>query len=240
VQAATRQPRSADDARAIVRALASGGVDLIKIVFDSGRMGSRFGRVPRLDGEILRAAVAAAREAHLPVTVHWGNVEELPELIAAGPTQLEHAGYAPIPASLADQIASARIVVDPTLTVLSAILKPEEFASGPQLNVRQLHRAGVVITAGTDAPLYNLALGESLHRELELLVEAGLSPMEALQAATSRPAGLLQRAGEIGTIEVGKRADLIAVSGDPLRAIGNTRRVRLVIRDGRVVESSWP
>jgi len=91
-------------------------------------------------------------------------------------------------------------------------------------NVRRLHRAGVAITAGTDAPLYNLKLGESVHRELELLVEAGLSPMEALQAATSRPARMVQRAASVGTIEVGMRADLIAVAGDPLRTIANTRR----------------
>src|SRR5262249_5327882 len=153
--------------------------------------------------------------AGVPVTVHWGNVEELASIIAAGPSQVEHAGYKPIPQTTVAEIARAAIAVDPTLSVLSASIdSPAEFASGPLENVRRLHAAGAIITAGTDAPLGNLPFGDSLHRELELLVKAGLSPMEAIQAATSRPARLMKRGDEIGTIQEGKRADLIAVSGD--------------------------
>jgi imidazolonepropionase-like amidohydrolase len=60
--------------------------------------------------------------------------------------------------------------------------------------------------------------------------------MEAILAATSRPARLLKRGDEIGMIQAGKRADVIAVAGDPLQAIGNVRNVRLVIRDGRTLD----
>jgi imidazolonepropionase-like amidohydrolase len=60
--------------------------------------------------------------------------------------------------------------------------------------------------------------------------------MEAIQAATSRPANLVKHADEIGTIQAGKRADLLVIAGDPLRSISNIRNVRLVIRDGRMVE----
>jgi enamidase len=236
ITAGTRQLKSPEQAQAVVNDLAAGGVDVIKAVFDSrGRQNSPE-RIPTLNAQVLGAIVAEASRLHIPVTVHWGNVEELPTVIALRPNQIEHSGDKPIPETLITQIAAARIAVDPTLTVMRAsIASEEDFASGPLANVRRLREAGVMITAGTDAPLLNLPLGESLHRELELLVKAGLPPMEAIQAATSRPAGLLKRAGQIGTIQVGKRADLIAVKGDPLRDISNTRNVRFVMRDGVVV-----
>ena len=237
IKTGTRQITSPEEGRAVVRDLASGGVDVIKAVFDSRGRPNSPQRIPTLDAQALNAIVAEARRVGVPVTVHWGNVDELPAVIAARPTQIEHAGYTPIPASTIAQIARAGIVVDPTLAVFSAsIASPDEFAKGPLENVRRLHAAGVVITAGTDAPLDNLHCGESLHRELELLVEAGLSPMEAIQAATSRPAHLLKRGDDIGAIQVGKRADVIAVAGDPLRSISDLRNVRLVIRGGHVFE----
>lgn len=232
----TRQLTSPEQARTVVRDLAAGGVDIIKAVLDSRGRANSPERLPTLDAPRLNAIVSEARAAGLPVTVHWQNVEELPVVVAARPTQVEHSGYAPIPAPLIAEIAAAGIAVDPTLTIMQATTSSaDEFARGPLENVRRLHDAGAVITAGTDAPLGNLPFGESLHRELELLVKAGLSPMEAIQAATSRPARLMNRAKDLGTIQPGKRADLIAVAGDPLRNIGDTRKIRLVIRDGKVV-----
>jgi enamidase len=236
IQAGTRQITSPDAGRAVVRDLAGGGVDVIKAVVDSRGRPNAPERLPTLDASVLNAVVAEARAVGLPVTVHWGNVDELPAVIAARPTQLEHAGASALPPPLIAEIARWGIVIDPTLGVLASLASAEDFAQGPMANVRRLHAAGVEITAGTDAPLGNQPFGESLHRELELLVEAGLSPLEAIQAATSRPARLLKRGGEIGTIEAGKRADVLAVAGDPLRAIGDLRNVRLVMQDGRVVE----
>jgi enamidase len=233
----TRQITSPEEGRSVVRDLAGGGVDVIKAVLDSGGRPNRPQRIPTINAEVLGAIIAEAQKAGVPVTVHWGNVDELPTVIAARPTQIEHAGYTPIPAPVIAQIARAGITVDPTLAIFSAtISSADEFANGPLENVRRLHAAGVAITAGTDAPLGNLPFGESLHRELELLVKAGLSPMEAIQAATSRPAHLLKRGDEIGTIQAGKRADLVAVAGDPLRSISDIRKIRLVLREGRVVE----
>lgn len=120
---------------------------------------------------------------------------------------------------------------------MKSILPPAEFSGGPLDNVRRLAKAGAVITAGTDSPLGRLRFGDSLHRELELLVEAGLAPMEAIQAATIHPARILRRE-DLGTIEPGKRADLIVVAGNPLRSISDTRNVRLVLRDGKVFDYS--
>ena len=210
IASGTRQIVSPEQGREVVRDLASSGVDVIKAVLDSRGRPNSPERIPALDEAVLGAIVAEAQDAGVPVTVHWGNVNELPAIAAVRPAQLEHAGYAPIPAAVISQIARAGIAVDPTLVIMSATIpSPDQFASGPLENVRRLHEAGVVITGGTDAPLGNLPFGESLHRELELLVKAGLSRMEAIQAATSRPANLVKHADEIRTIQAGKRADLL-------------------------------
>jgi imidazolonepropionase-like amidohydrolase len=96
-----------------------------------------------------------------------------------------------------------------------------------------LHRAGVTIVAGTDQlPVP----GHSLHRELELYVQAGFTPMEAIQAATIVPARVMKVDSDVGTIEPGKRADLIIVDGNPLENISNIRKVKTVIANGRMYD----
>ena len=91
--------------------------------------------------------------------------------------------------------------------------------------------SGGRITAGSDAPLVPYGLG--LHTELEYLVEAGLTPYQALQTAMVNAAEALGVGDEIGTIEPGKLADLVFVGGDPTRDIKNARDVRAVMRGGR-------
>ena len=94
------------------------------------------------------------------------------------------------------------------------------------------HRAGGVVLAGTDCPNVAIVSGFSLHRELELLVRAGLAPMDALVAATRRPAERLDRADEFGTIAPGRSADLLVLAADPLADIRNIRRIDHVIARG--------
>lgn len=101
-----------------------------------------------------------------------------------------------------------------------------------------LHRAGVTIVAGTDSCIP----GHSLHREIELYVEAGMSPMEAIQSATAVPARVMGLEREVGTIAPGKRADLILVNGDPLANISDLRKITTVVIGGRAFETArlWP
>jgi imidazolonepropionase-like amidohydrolase len=94
--------------------------------------------------------------------------------------------------------------------------------------VGALHRAGVQIVAGTDQAVP----GYSLHREIELYARAGFTPMEAIQAATLVPARVMGLDREVGTIETGKRADIIVLNGNPLDDIRNTRNVEYVITNG--------
>ena len=95
-----------------------------------------------------------------------------------------------------------------------------------------LLRAGVPIVAGVDAPL--VPYGAALHTEIAAYVEAGMTPFQALQTATVNTATLLNVQNDLGTIEVGKLADLVVVDGNPLVNIRDTMRVRTVIADGNV------
>jgi imidazolonepropionase-like amidohydrolase len=98
--------------------------------------------------------------------------------------------------------------------------------------VGALHRAGIPIVAGTDQTVP----GHSVHREIELYVKAGFTPLEAIQAATIVPARVMKLDKEVGTIEVGKKADFIILDGNPLDNISNIRRVKTVVHDGRVYD----
>jgi hypothetical protein len=102
--------------------------------------------------------------------------------------------------------------------------------------VGDMHRAGVDFLAGTDmGPNTPVVPGAGLHDELELLVESGFTPMEALQSATRNPARYLGKLADMGTIEPGKLADLVLLDANPLEDIRNTRKVRLVILRGRII-----
>jgi imidazolonepropionase-like amidohydrolase len=100
--------------------------------------------------------------------------------------------------------------------------------------VRALHEARVPVVAGTDEGIP----GHSLHREIELYVEAGFSPLDALKAATILPARVMKLDHELGTIEPGKRADLIVLDENPLEAIRNVRTVRWTIVDGKMHDTT--
>jgi len=99
-----------------------------------------------------------------------------------------------------------------------------------------MHRAGVAILAGSDSLNPYVYPGSSLHDELELLVQAGLSPLEALQSATLKAAQFMGQADRRGTIEAGKIADLVLLDRDPLTDIRNTRSIRAVVLNGKLLE----
>ena len=98
-----------------------------------------------------------------------------------------------------------------------------------------MHRAGVKLLAASDALLWYVVPGFSLHDELELFVKAGLNPMEALQTATRNPAIYLGLIDMVGTVEMGKKADLVLLEANPLENISNTKRITAVIVGGRLI-----
>jgi Amidohydrolase family len=105
------------------------------------------------------------------------------------------------------------------------------FASMPRL-VKALYDHGVPVVAGTDMGFP----GTSLARELELYVQGGLTPMQALQTATIAPARAMQAEQRAGSLDAGKQADVLIIDGNPLQQIRDLRRVRLVVKNGQVYE----
>jgi imidazolonepropionase-like amidohydrolase len=100
--------------------------------------------------------------------------------------------------------------------------------------VKRLHEAGVPFLAGTDTPVgVDVLPGFSLHQELQRFVDAGFTPMEALQTATLNPAKFLDRLADFGTVEKGKFADLVLLDANPLDDIRNTRKIAAVVANGR-------
>jgi imidazolonepropionase-like amidohydrolase len=137
-------------------------------------------------------------------------------------------------------VASNSIPVDPTLDIYEAMIKGEPQYQYLWPKVLQLTKMmydnGVSILSGTDIPNFDLVPGASLHHELELLVEAGIPPLEVIKIATRNGAQALGIEEEVGTIESGKQADMIILSDNPVDDISNTKKIEAVINNGQLID----
>ncbi len=104
--------------------------------------------------------------------------------------------------------------------------------------VGKMHRADIPIMAGTDAPIFFLTPGRSLHQELALLVEVGLTPLEAIKTATLNPAKYFEMENELGRIQENMWADMVILDANPLENIDNTRKITAVIKQGKYLDRS--
>jgi|CZKT01.1.fsa_nt_gi imidazolonepropionase-like amidohydrolase len=221
--------RGADEAPRFVADRVAEGSDYIKIIV--GNPG------PSHDQATLDALVAAARE-HGKLTV--AHVSSYAAAEMAQRARVDVLTHVPLDRAL-DETGAARMAADgrilvPTLAMMEGIAlqsaPPGADYAAARASVTTHYRAGVPILAGTDANAAPgvpavISHGDSLHHELELLVDAGLTKLDALRAATSLPAryfGLADR----GVIEPGRRADLVLIDGDPLQDIKATRLIRLL------------
>ncbi len=221
IENATRQLSDPNLARQEVARLAAAGVDGIKVVYSAGR----FGGVPKMRRDVLEAIVQEAHRRGLRVVAHIATAGEIQEAVEVGVDGVEHGTTDALSDALLQRMVTAGMVYVPTL----AVEQRESWLPQLQANLKRVADAGVPIALGTDTN------GAGVHRELELMVEAGLTPMQALMTATRNAARHLGHDQEFGTIEPGKLADLIAVSGNPLDDITATRRLRLVVKDGKVL-----
>ena len=227
--------RTADEAERFVTERFAEGSDFLKILIDLPGPGP---------GQVTAdALVASAHRIGRLVVAHALSHEAAEVAQAAGADALTHTPLdRPLDRAAADQMAAAGRTLIPTLVMMQDLTGPStppqmlaEWAmpgasyGSAQASVAAAYRAGVPILAGTDANTDseapgNFGFGDSLHRELELLVDAGLSTLDALRAATAAPAerfGLTDR----GVIAPGRRADLVLVDGDPLHDIRATRSI---------------
>src|SRR5690606_28179870 len=135
------------------------------------------------------------------------------------------------PMETLDLLVERKIPLSPTLMVTNVVVEPDVHKQ-LRKRVEEFHDAGGRIVLGTDAGMPGVPFGASVHRELELLVKSGLTPQEALKAATSEAAKAL-RADHIGAIEPGRAADLVVVHNNPSQDIQAIRNVVMVFLEGR-------
>lgn len=234
-----------EDARKAVRQRYKDGADFIKITATGGVLSlAKSGENPQFTDEELEAVVGIATDYGMHVAAHSHGSEGMKRAVLAGVRSIEHGTF------MTDEIMSlmkergtyfvptisaGRFVADKSAETgyFPDVVRPKAARVGPQIQDTFAHayRAGVKIAFGTDC-------GVSPHGsnalEFVYMVEGGMPPMEAIQAATVTTAELLGVQDELGSIVPGKLADIIAVDGDPLEDIAVLQSVSFVMKDGQV------
>lgn len=237
----------ADGFRRATREQLRAGADLIKVCVSGGIAGEHEHLdTPQLDDDELTAVLRTAHDWGRKVTAHAGPADVVARAVELGLDCVEH-GY-----QLTDEVtktmAARRVWYVPTIVVsrceeffkangVPAWLIDRALGAGPAHwdSLRHAIANGVDIAMGSDMPPH-APFDETTAtvRELEFMVEAGMPVLDALRSATVRPAEWLGVDSRIGTVEPGKRADLIALRDDPVKDISALRTLRLVLKDGVV------
>ncbi len=242
-----READGVDGVRLAVREELKAGADCIKVMASGGVYGHReeVGN-PQLSVEEMRVAVDEAHKAGRKVTAHAYSSQAIANALDAGVDCLEHGSF--LEPDAADRMLRSGVFLVPTLSVYRAMFETAAELGTPEYIVRKTERvsqasraalrtaleAGIRLAAGTDCGAPGHPHGQ-LAREVELMVEYGASPAQALRAASAGGADLLELGDEVGTLEPGKRADVVAVAENPLREVGALRAVRLVLLGGEAV-----
>jgi len=236
-----------DEVRKAVRNEIKYGSDWIKILETGAFM--TVGDNPQnvhFSPEELRAAVEEAGRRGVPVMAHAHATDGIKQAVKAGVRSIEHGSY--MDEEAIDLMIAHGTWLIPTLTIdlffqekladSKALVKAIELAKSSRAdvykNLRIAIKKGLKIGVGTD---YIGWPADYSAREFTELVKLGMTPMQAIQAGTKVNAELLRKENEIGTVEVGKLADLIAVKGDPLQDISELQRVKFVMIGGKVVRN---
>jgi imidazolonepropionase-like amidohydrolase len=236
-----------DEMRRVVRTLVRMGADVIKVAVSGGVLSPRDKpRHAHFRPAELEALVEEATAAGIWVMAHAQAADGIKNAVRAGIRSIDHGIYLDEEAIslmlergtwLVPTLVAPRGVIDAAEAgaqiPAASLAKARDVVETHAESFRQAVAAGVKVAMGTDSGV--TPHGNNL-RELELMVDGGMTPAAAMVATTRTAAELLGVQDELGTIEVGKRADLVAVDGDPLDLAGLGDRVKLVYRDGsRVV-----
>jgi imidazolonepropionase-like amidohydrolase len=228
---------SAQDAREKVGALLDRGADLIKIALESGAI---FGQsMPMLSPEEAAAIVQVAHGRGKPVSAHLTVAADLPVALDAGVDDVAHMATDRVPDEVIRRMVEAGVYWVPTLELWQGVgLRRPAIAD----NLRRFVAAGGQVALGTDylgAPNVDFDLGMPI-TEIERMVQAGMTPMQIIVAATHNGAHVCGLESELGTLEPGKLADVLVVDGDPLTDLQALTQTRLVVRDGIMINQVEP
>jgi len=236
------------DVRPVVRRMVRAGADVIKCA-TTGGASSRPGHGPRDGAFNLDEMQALVEEAHAldrKVICHALGGRGLAIGVEAGVDSIDHGCYLDEHPALLERMAERGIFFIPTLLVYEyhrrspmphVKERAEHLYEHHIASIKRAMAAGVKVVAGTDAGGHGHPANAG---ELDCLVRAGMTPMQAIQAGTGWAASCIGREAELGTIEKGKLADLIAVAGDPLADIAvlrDAKNIALVVKDGGIVAS---
>ena len=236
---------SPEEARAAVRARYKEGADLIKVTATGGVLSqARSGQNAQYTEDELRAIVTTAKDYGFRVAAHAHGAEGMKRAIRAGVDSIEHgtlmddeaiALFKKHGAWYVPTISAGRFVADKAKEAdyYSPLVRPKAAAIGPliQATFGRAYKAGVKIAFGTDAGVF--PHGQNA-KEFAYMVEAGMPALEAIRSATLGAATLLDQSKALGSIEPGYTADMVAVTGDPLRDITLLQDVKFVMKDGVV------
>ena len=230
------------------------GADVIKVIATGGNMTQSSNPLKaQFTTEEMSAAVDVANANGLKVTVHARGVEGIRAAVRAGVHGVEHArmeippGVWEFDDELAREMADRGVSAAPTFAASYRAFQCQAagakvgLRSGAisievrQQNARRLRECGVKVIAGTDAGASMARFEEAMNVEMECLVGAGWTAQEALEAATLGSASAIGRDADIGSLELGKIADMVVVRGDPTEDIAAMRQVQCVFLSGRVV-----
>jgi imidazolonepropionase-like amidohydrolase len=229
---------------ATIRRLVRDGAQVIKLVASEAAMlTTNLAGVQELTSAEMSAMVSEARRLRRRVMAHAQNSAAVTAAAQAGVDSVEHAFLADEDALR--QLKDSGAFLTPTLTVTDVYSHMPDLAADQirrQQEISVLHRAscqmaialGITVVAGTDCGVRGV-FPNMLAREVALLHDHGLTPMEAIRSATVNAARLIGLADEIGTLEPGKRADIIAVAGDPTADLSRLTAPVLVVQNGQIV-----
>lgn len=243
----TRLATSALEGQTAIKQLQPYQPDMIKVFADGWRYGNRINN-NSINIDALAAITAEAKQLNLPVVTHTVTVDGAKTAAEAKVSAIVHAIQdRKADTELVSLMQSNQLYYAPTLAVYEP--RPDKTQNNTaaqqaqvmhrqamsRYNLQLLAKAGVPIAVGTDSGIGSTPFGESTLRELELLVDFGLTPAQAVIAGTANSAAVLGLSQDRGTIEVGKRADFVLVSGAPWQTIADYRNTEFVFVDGNMV-----